>query len=78
MMIEVDLVDRQEIHHGGKWCCYEILDVPCPACGKGTNIVITWPDYSEYHHPRGVWCGVYWTEEEMIHELLVLPGYIRD
>jgi uncharacterized protein YbbK (DUF523 family) len=60
-MIEVDLVDRQEIKHDSKWCCYEILTVKCPNCGMATNIVVTYAHGTEYHHDGGKFCQV-WTK----------------
>lgn len=58
-MIELDLADRQEIKHDGKWCCYEIMTVKCPNCGMLTNITITYVHGTEYHHAGGKFCQVH-------------------
>jgi hypothetical protein len=63
MMIEVELVDRQEIRHNAQWVCYEILTVICPNCGRPTNITVTYPMGTEYHHDGGEFCQVGWNRE---------------
>ncbi len=58
-MIQVDLKDREEIKHDGKWCCLEFLAVKCPNCGRTTNITVTYPHGTEYHHDGGEFCQVW-------------------
>jgi len=83
-MIEQYLVDRDECIHNGHRCCFEIITVKCPDCGDDTNVVVTFPDYSEYHHDNNRVCRVFFTEEMTMNRdkfderLLVLPGYMRE
>ena len=83
-MIEIDLVDRQEIKFDGNWVCYEILTVKCPNCDRPTNITVTYPQGTEYHHDAGEFCQVGWNKEpvplgfEFCAYLITMPGSIRD
>lgn len=84
MSVDIYLVDRDECIHDGVRCCFEVITVTCPNCGDGTNIVVTYPDYSVYHHSAGVSCKVFWTVEMEVNRdrfddrLLVWPGYMRE
>lgn len=83
-MIDIFLGDREECIHDGVRCCFEVINVKCPDCGDGTNIVVTYPDYTIYHHDATRSCKVFWTKEsvplgcELAVNLIIMPSYMRE
>ncbi len=82
MMIMKYLLDREEVYENEEWYIVELLTVKCPECNRDTDMIYTYPDYSEYHHSPVDFCTVVWTNEFLDAEpgsvLMVVPGYIRD
>ena len=82
-MIEIDLTDRDEIRHDAQWVCYEIINVICPNCGRPTNVTVTYPLGTEYHHKAGEFCQVSWHREsiplgfEVCSDLIIMNEAMR-